>query len=121
MNYSEYGKELKKILIDKNYRIYDLASALSVSSAFISSIITGKKNVPEDFNEKIAKVLSLSTEEKEMLDTKAALSRDLIKIDLTMCNQTAKNTVLAFQRNLNSLDEETLEKINEILNNRGDK
>lgn len=121
MNYSEYGKELKKILIDKNYRIFDLASALSVSSAFISSIITGKKNVPEGFNEKIAKVLLLSNEEKEILDTKAALSRDLIKIDLTMCSQNAKNTALAFQRNLNGLDDETLEKINEILNNRGDK
>lgn len=121
MNYSEYGKELKKILIDKNYRIYDLASALSVSSAFISSIITGKKNVPEDFNEKIAKVLSLNNDEKEMLDTKAALSKDLIKIDLSMCNQNAKNTMFAFQRNLNDLDDETLEKINEILNNRGGK
>ncbi len=121
MNYTEYGKELKKILIDKNYRIYDLASALSVSSAFISSIITGKKNVPEDFNERIAKVLLLSNEEKELLDAKAALSRDLIKIDLSMCNQNAKNTVIAFQRNLNDLDDETLEKINDILNKRGDK
>lgn len=120
MEYTEYGKELKKILIEKNYRIYDLAKALSVSSSFISSIVTGKKNVPNDFNEKIAKILSLDSNELEKLNTKAALSKDHCKIDLSQCNHTAKNIILSFQRNLSDLDDETLEKINEILNKRGD-
>ena len=48
MNYSSFGKELRKIMIDNDSRLYDLAKALGVSSSFVSSVICGNKS---DLNE----------------------------------------------------------------------
>ena len=121
MEYTEFGKALKKILIEKDYRIYDIAKGLDVSSAFVSSVITGKKNVPENWVEKLTKLLDLSEQESVLLSEKASQSKDVYKIDVTNCSQLAKNTVYAFQRNLSDLDEETLQQLNEILNKRGEK
>ena len=42
MAYSEFGKKLRKILIDNNIRISDFARLLQVSSSFVSSVICGK-------------------------------------------------------------------------------
>lgn len=43
MQYSLFGKELRKLIIDQDLKVYDLAKKLGVSSAFISSLMTGKK------------------------------------------------------------------------------
>lgn len=121
MEYTEFGKALKKILIEKGVRVYDVAKGLGVSSAFVSSVITGKKNVPESWVDSLKKLLSLTEEESVLLSEKASQSKDVYKIDVTNCSQLAKNTVYAFQRNLSDLDEETLQQLNEILNKRGEK
>ena len=55
MNYSSFGKELRKIMIDNDSRLYDLAKALGVSSSFVSSVICGNKSVPEDWIPTIVK------------------------------------------------------------------
>ena len=113
--YSEFGIELKKMLIERGIRIYDLAKRLNVSSAFVSSVITGKKNVPDGWVDQLKDILILTKEQYDLLLEKAEKSRDVYKIDVTRCNQLQKNTLYAFQRNLEDLDEETLKKLNEIL------
>ena len=59
MEYTEFGKALKKILIEKGVRVYNVTKRLGVSSAFVSSVITGKKNVPETWMESLKKLLNL--------------------------------------------------------------
>lgn len=121
MEYTEFGKALKKILIEKGVKIYDVAKGLNVSSAFVSSVITGKKNMPETWIEELKKILDLSEEECSLLNEKANESKDVYKIDVTNCSQLAKSTVYAFQRNLSDLDDDTLKQLHEILSKRGDK
>ena len=121
MEYSEFGKALKKILIEKEMRIYDIAKGLNVSSAFVSSVITGKKNIPEGWIDNLKNILNLSSDEYVLLREAANQSKDIYKIDASNCSQLAKNTIYAFQRNLADLDENTLKELNEILKKRGGK
>ena len=121
MEYTPFGKELKKLMINKDIRMYDFAKELGVSSAFVSSVLTGKKNVPYEWFSFIRDYFQLSLEELINLENLAQESKDQCKIDLTNCNDLARKTVLEFQRNLNELDDETLKQINKIIKKGGGK
>lgn len=118
MEYTPFGKELKKLMIDKNVRVYDIAKELNVTSAFVSSVLTGKKNVPKEWISFIHEYFHLSLEELSKFEKLAEASKDQCKIDLTNCNELARKTVLEFQRNLNELDDESLKQINKIIKKR---
>ena len=78
MNYSSFGKELRKIMIDNDSRLYDLAKSLGVSSSFVSSVICGNKSVPEDWIPTIVKKYNLSKEEEQSLIDKMIESKNII-------------------------------------------
>lgn len=121
MEYTPFGKELKKIMIKKEIRVYDLAKELDVSSAFVSSVLTGNKNVPKEWFSLLHELLHLSLEETSHLEDLALQSKDQCKIDLTNCNDLARKTVIELQRNLNELDDESLKQINKIIKKRGNR
>ena len=121
MEYTLFGKEFKKLMIDKNVRMYDVAKELEVSSAFVSSVLTGKKNVPHEWFSFIHDFFHLSLEEISKLEDLAEASKDQCKIDLTNCNDLARKKVFEFQRNLSELDDESLEKITKIIKKGGGK
>ena len=61
---TEFGKELRKLRIEGNVRLKDLAAALGVTSSYLSSIEMGKKPLTlEIFNkiEVFVKELNLNT------------------------------------------------------------
>ncbi len=119
MEYTSFGKELRKLMIDNNVRVYDIAKELKVSSAFVSSVLTGKKNVPKEWFSFIHEYFHLTLEEISKLEKLAESSKDQCKFDLTNCNELARKTVFEFQRNLNELDDESLKKIKKIIEKGG--
>lgn len=121
MQYTLFGKEIRKMMIERNLRVYDLAKEFDVSSAFISSILTGKKNFPQEWFVKIKIIFKLDDETIKSLMNLNEMSKDSIKIDLSNSNDFARETAFAFQRNLNNLDYESLLKLNDILNKKDGK
>lgn len=121
MQYTLFGKEIRKMMIERNLRVYDLAKEFDVSSAFISSILTGKKNFPQEWFGKIKIIFNLDDETIKSLMNLNEMSKDSIKIDLSNSNDFARETAFAFQRNLNNLDYESLLKLNDILNKKDGK
>lgn len=115
MQYSLFGKELRKLIIDQDLKVYDLAKKLGVSSAFISSLMTGKKNVPENFIDQIIPILKIDNYEVLKLKKLSEMSKDVYKVDLTKSNNLARETMFTFQRNLNDLTDEDLIEIKQIL------
>lgn len=115
MQYSLFGKELRKLIIDQDLKVYDLAKKLGVSSAFISSLMTGKKNVPENFIDQIIPILKIDNDEVLKLKKLSEMSKDVYKVDLTKSNNLARETMFTFQRNLNDLTDEDLIEIKQIL------
>ncbi len=60
MAITEFGKFIRKFRLDNDERLYDMAQKLDVSSAFLSSIETGKKSVPQKLLDNLKAVYNLS-------------------------------------------------------------
>ena len=118
MERSSFGKEIKKLMVDNDESLIDLAILLDVSIPFVSSVISGKKNVPENWLEKISTHYRLNLQEQNYLKDLADESKQMLKINLTNCSKPQRGLALQLQRNLNNLDEIEIKKLMKIL---GDK
>ena len=90
---TEFGKVLRKIRIDKQILLKNMADALKVSSAYLSAVENGKRRIPQDWVEKISEEYTLDGEQKaelskaadnSMLDVKISLDEELTKIMSSM-------------------------------------
>ena len=120
MGYTKFG-ELLRILRIKNHEVMgDVAKVLGVSTAFLSSVEAGKKNVPEAWCDLIVDHYDLKENEKEELLNAIELSKTQVKINLSQTENFKREMALQFQRSFNEIDEETAQRIIELLNNKGD-
>ena len=115
MNYSSFGKELRKIMIDNDSRLYDLAKALGVSSSFVSSVICGNKSVPEDWIPTIVKKYNLYKEEEQSLIDKMIESKKTVVFDLSKLNNSQRQFTYQLQRNLSNLSNTEIEELEKII------
>lgn len=111
-----FGKELRKIRIDRGETLKDMAAVLGVSVSFLSSVEVGKKNVPESWVELIGQHYELDDTTRESLRAAARDSVRSIKIDLQGTGQMRRNAALIFARNFDSVSEDTAKKIIDMLN-----
>ena len=51
---TRFGKELRKIRLDLGITLFDMATAIGVSSAMLSSVETGKKPAPAQMVDRLA-------------------------------------------------------------------
>lgn len=114
---TEFGKVLRKIRIDKGMLLKDMAGALNISPAFLSAVETGKKSIPDDFVGRIASLLDYSkgSDDYAALEDSASMSKGEAPMkDLPRKHQQA---VLAFARNLGSLNAEEVDKLLGMISN----
>ena len=110
---TQIGKEMRKLRIDREERLFDMAKKLSKSSAFISAIELGKKQIPNDFEELIIKYYKLTDEAADAIRTAADRSRDTFKIEPN--NILGRDTAGLMARKINSLSDQELQNIQKIL------
>lgn len=120
---SEFGVALRKIRLDKQLLLKDMADDLEVTSAFLSSVETGKRKVPKDWIERICKLYSLTEDDRDNLERAQAKTQQEVRI--SMENATAKQMDLAFSlaKALENLTDDDVERIMNAINKpkRGDK
>ncbi|MFC4161976.1 helix-turn-helix domain-containing protein [Chitinimonas lacunae] len=75
-----FGKVLRKLRIDHNERLADMAKRLGISGAYLSFIETGNKPVPESWPALIAEHYELSSSALEELHRAVARSEYTIKL-----------------------------------------
>ncbi len=102
-------------MIDHDETLGDFASFVGVSSAFVSSVLTGKKNIPDDWYDKICEHYPLNNADKTALYDAYCETKNSIKIDVVAIPAQAKRVALQFQRQLPTLSTEDLEAIRKIL------
>ncbi|MCR4442763.1 MAG: helix-turn-helix transcriptional regulator [Peptococcaceae bacterium] len=112
---TQFGKLCRKLRIDNNELLKDMADKLSVTPAYLSAVEVGKRNVPEEWPEKIAELYSLNSETYEALKHAADKSQLQIKINLRDYEEKDKDAVLAFARVFKELDEDEKIKIKSVL------
>lgn len=64
-----YGKELRKLRIEKEEHGEDMARRLGISSSYLCMIERGRRDVPIGFTDKVAEAYSLNAKEKRRLIT----------------------------------------------------
>jgi len=116
--YSEFGKYLRILRLNNGELLKTMADKLNVSSAFLSSIETGKKNIPSNFKDKIIKIYNLSKQEINELNI--AINNSKLSEKINLQNNSAKNVgvALQFARRFNekTLSDKTLNEILKLLN-----
>jgi transcriptional regulator with XRE-family HTH domain len=111
-----YGKELRKIRIDKSIVLGDMAKDLGLSPAYLSSIENGKREIPKDFNSRLVSVYGLSENQKTVLEKTVVVVQKNLNINLepVIGNPEYTETALMFARNFSRMMPEQVKQIKEL-------
>lgn len=112
---TKFGKFLRKLRIDRGMVIRDMAEMLGVSPAYLSAIELGKRAIPDSFVDNLCNAFKLNNDERRDILHLADISQPSIKIDLTDAEDANRETMLAFARKFKELDDEQLNKLNQML------
>lgn len=116
---TKFGKELKKIRVENDEILRDMAAKLGVTAAYLSAVENGNRKVPESWVGIIANEYRLTEEEVIKLQSAAYENRNSIKIEYDSTNEMESDLALSFARKFKSLDEADALKIQKILNKIG--
>ena len=110
-----FGKELRKLRIDKDETIHVMAKKLDISISYLSAIEAGSRNIPSDMVDKIIAKYHLSGERSEILRQAEAESSKEIDIDLSTVSAEQRKLVFALSRKINDIsDEQCLDILNKL-------
>lgn len=112
---TEFGKILRKLRIDNQELLRDMAEKLSVSSAYLSAVETGKRKIPSDWPSIIEREYSLSQPEAFELRWAYERSTQELKISFANTSNLQKEVAISFAKALDGLDEKKLKKIMEVV------
>ena len=118
VNVTPFGKEIRKLRIDANEVLMNMADRLGITAAYLSSIENGKRDIPEDFIEKIVREQSLSDKQKKTLALAKAETQNKVILQMPENikeNQELYETAVLFARDLSKLNPKQLQKVQEIL------
>lgn len=105
---NNFGKFCRKLRIDKNQLLYDMAKCLGVSSAFLSKVENGKKKPPKEWRELIINAYDLNAEEIQQLDQCMYEAQNYDSIDISYMNDNDRMMMLSFARKFNHIDKNKL-------------
>lgn len=109
------GKILRKIRIDRDELLKNMADKLNMSPSMLSSIENGVRKAPNDFLQRIENSYSLTREERD--DIESALSDDwgAIRIPLDDVKDSDKKLALTFARSFTRINDSDKQRILDIL------
>ncbi|GAB4359775.1 MAG: hypothetical protein Kow00114_12900 [Kiloniellaceae bacterium] len=110
---TDIGRALRKLRIDNDERLLDMAEKLGKSASFISAVEVGKKAPPSGFEELVIKAYGLASKAADQLRRAADLSRKAFVIEPT--SALGRDTAGLLARRMDDLTDDQLEEIQEIL------
>lgn len=114
---TQLGKILRIIRINTSDSMRTMASKLDLSVSYLSAIENGKRNVPQDFEEKVIYSYQLSEKDKENLRNAITQTTANVKVNITELSEKKKKLIYALSKD--QLDDETIEKLCEIIERKG--
>jgi transcriptional regulator with XRE-family HTH domain len=110
---NDLGKMLRKMRIEKEERLLDMAEKIGFSVAFLSAIETGRKEPPLNVVDRIAVAYKLDKKARVQLELAVSNSRSSFRLEPQ--SSVARDTVALLARRLNRLPIEDHKKIQAIL------
>ena len=111
------GMFLRKLRLDNDQLLRDMAERLDMPSSTLSAIETGRRKPPQGFAEKVGRAYALADElEQSLYSCVSEASGWSIGIDASSLSKGDRNTAIAFARRFSDLDDEDKDRIWDILN-----
>ncbi len=108
---NNFGKFCKKLRIDNDELLYDMAVKLGVSSAFLSKVENGKKKPPKEWGAILVSEYNLSESQTKELDQCIFEAQNYQSIDISGWDDNDRMMMLSFARKFNTLDKDILKKM----------
>lgn len=116
---TEIAKFLRKLRIDNDQSLGDMADKINLSAAYLSAIENDKRTAPEEMKENLFRVYDLSEEKKLEFARLVAESRKKVEIGLKDIQQDILpeyvDTAVMFAHDLSQMNREQLADIKEFL------
>ncbi len=112
---TELGKFLRKLRIDKEEVLLDMANKLGVAPSFLSSVENGKKRMPSAWNKKICDLYELTDLQRELFDQAVASTESQIVLSFDDSCDSKRELAVAFAREYQSLTREQIDEIRRIM------
>lgn len=112
---TKFGKELRKLRLDRDERLKEMAEKLGVTVAYLSAVENGKRRVPDSWIKLIENTYDLSEDEILHLQQLAFDERDSISLNIGNMNVFEKNIAYSFARRFQDLSEEDKNDLKKIL------
>ena len=116
MGYTKYGEFIRVLRIKHHEIMGDTAKLLGCMVSFVSSVESGKKNVPENWVPILIEHYHLTEAEQNELFDAIEDSKTQVKLNLTSATNPQRRLAVQFQRSFEKLDDETASAIMELLN-----
>ena len=106
-----FGKELRKLRIDKDENIHSMAKKLGISISYLSAIEAGNRKIPCGMVDTIIKKYHLDSERSEIIRQAENESLEKINFDLTSVTVEQRKLIFALSRKLNDISDEDCQNI----------
>ena len=110
---TEFGRILKIIRINCGDSAREMAKKLNMSPSYLSTIENGKRKIPPDMEELLIRAYNLSETDKEKIRKACVESSSTVKINLTELAEKKKEII--FEMSRGNLDDDTVDKIYDIM------
>lgn len=110
---TEFGKVMRIIRINTGDSMCDMAAKIGMSATYLSAIETGKRNIPANMEELLFTNYNFSDKDKKKIKDSIEKSAAQVKINLT--EMADKKKKLIYKLSKGDIDEETLDRLCEII------
>lgn len=114
---TEFGKCLRRIRLESGSLLKSMADALNITPAYLSSVENGKRKPTRELLAKLCETYDFDCDTKDELFNSFSKTINEITIDTSNTNENQSNLGLVFARKINTLSEEQIKAISNLLNN----
>ncbi len=112
---TRFGKTVRKLRVEKEITLREMASDLGFSSAFLSAVERGTKSIPRGLSNKIVMFYKLDQEQCEALQKAEVLSAGKVEVETEGLDEDTIDFAAAFARKASTLSPEQIAELRRIM------
>ena len=113
-NLTPFGKAVRRLRLERDEMLKDMADKLGMSSAYLFAIELGRKNVPDSMINKL--VVKYSLKKSQLNELRRLVDESRPQYKLSKIKKESRELVASFARKFNELNQEQITKILKLLN-----
>ena len=115
---TKFGKFLRVLRMERGELLKNMAENLRISSAYLSSIEMGNREIPKSLPQDLIQKYNLT--EEEQVEMQKAISASIKTSDISLANTTnlQKEAALVFARNLEKMNDKSIEEFLDFMKKR---